>query len=204
MNHSLVAITGLHHERGEKELYAGVDFSVAPGEIVQVRGPNGHGKSTLLRILAGFITPDEGALTWKGKTFSTWTDEAIAPIIWHGEQPGWARHHTLEANWRYMRALRGLNADKEDCWISPEWWPRRFGDLSTGQRKRTALGFIEVSRASLWLLDEPLSGLDAAMSREWQERMQTAAQKGTTIIIVSHEELAFCTHRDFSWEPAAC
>ncbi len=204
MTHSLVSLEELRHERGEKELYAGLDFQIQPGEIVQVRGPNGHGKSTLLRILAGFITPDGGRLRWKDQAFSSWNDEPVAPIIWHGEQPGWARHHTVEANWRYLRGLRGLEPQREDCWISPEWWPRRFGDLSTGQRKRTALGFVEVSQAALWLLDEPLSGLDAAMSREWQQRMDQAAQRGVAIIIVSHEELNDCTHRDFAWETPAC
>ncbi len=204
MSGDLISLEGLHHERGEKELYGGVDFAIQPGEIVQVRGPNGHGKSTLLRILAGFISADEGRLRWKGQAFSCWNDEPVAPIIWHGEQPGWARHHTVEANWRYLRGLRGLDPARQDCWIAPEWWSRRFGDLSTGQRKRTALGFVEASQAAVWLLDEPLSGLDASMSEEWQQRMQHAAGRGVAIIIVSHEELNHCTHRDFSWECDGC
>ncbi len=204
MTAPLISIQGLHHERGERELYGGVDFSISAGEIVQVRGPNGHGKSTLLRILAGFITPDEGRLKWRGKPYAHWTDEKIAPIAWHGEHPGWARHHTVESNWRYLRALRGLAPAKVDCWVATEWWPRRFGDLSTGQRKRTALGFIEVSEAAVWMLDEPLSGLDTAMSCEWQQKMQVAADRGVAVVIVSHEELTHCRCRDFSWEMPAC
>lgn len=203
MTDSLISISGLCHERGEKELYGGIDFSIDPGEIVQVAGPNGHGKSTLLRILAGLIHPDTGERQWRSKTFSSWEDETPAPIIWLGERPGWAGHHSVQANWRYLRAMRGLSSEMTNCWIDESWWPKRFESLSTGQRKRTALGFIEVSQARLWLLDEPLSGLDSAMSSEWQTRMQRAAETGVAIAIVSHEEL-FCTTRHFVWDSPPC
>lgn len=199
---SLTSISGLWHERGERELFAGLDLAINAGEIIQIRGPNGHGKSTLLRVLAGLIRPDRGEQRWQGATFRSWEDEAIAPIAWLGEQLGWAHHHSVRHNWRYLRALRGLPIESTDVWIDETWWQRRFGDLSTGQRKRTALAFVEASKADLWLLDEPLSGLDVAMSAEWQRRMQHAANRGTGIVIVSHEPLDHCESRAFDWNTA--
>lgn len=203
MANALLSVHGLFHERGERELFGGVDFAISAGEIVQVAGPNGHGKSTLLRILAGLIQPDEGKRSWKGQKFTLWEDEHPAPIIWLGERPGWAGHHSVQANWRYLRALRGLDSDTVPCWIDNNWWSKRFATLSTGQRKRTALGFVETSNASVWLLDEPLSGLDVAMSQQWQERMRKAADAGVAIAIVSHEELN-CTTRHFAWDNPEC
>ncbi|MEN8719558.1 MAG: heme ABC exporter ATP-binding protein CcmA [Oceanococcaceae bacterium] len=195
----LLSVRQLHHERGDRELFGGLDVDIHGGEILQVVGPNGHGKSTLLRILAGLIRPDVGTLAWRGRAFTSWEDEPVAPLMWLGERPGWAAAHSVEHNWRYLRSLRGLTPDREACWIDPAWWPRRFGDLSTGQRKRASLAFIEISGAAVWFLDEPLSGLDVAMSAQWQSRMQQAASRGTAIVLVSHDALTFSPDRVLTW-----
>ncbi|MGB1558804.1 MAG: ABC transporter ATP-binding protein [Oceanococcaceae bacterium] len=187
MSEPILEAQGLWHERGDRELYAGLDIALHPGEIVQVRGPNGHGKSTLLRILAGLIVPDQGQRQWKGAAFRSWVDEPVAPIFWHGESAGWSRSLNVAQNWRYLCALRGLPPGQPCGWADPAWSGRPHGMLSTGQRKRLELAFVEQSQAAVWLLDEPLSGLDVDNSREWQHRMRRAADAGIAIAVVSHE-----------------
>ena len=200
MSEVLVSVDDLWHERADRELFAGLSLELRAGELLQIVGPNGHGKSTLLRILAGLITPDRGRRRWRGGEFDSWKDESPAPIIWAGERSGWAGHLPVQHTWRYLHALRGQTATGLDqSWLDASWAHRRFGDLSTGQRKRTQLAMVDASAAAVWLLDEPLSGLDRQHSEAWQRRMRQAADQGIAIAIVSHEDLIVPTDRHLEW-----
>ena len=202
MSDVLLELAGLWHERGDRELYGGLSCELRDGELLQVRGPNGHGKTTLLRILAGLIRPDAGRLRWRGGDFASRVDESPAPIAFLGERPGWTPGHSVAANWAYLRALRGSRGG-DDAPLPQAWRQRPWGALSTGQRKRAALQQIASSGAALWLLDEPFSGLDRERSAQWQQQMRAAADAGTAVVFVSHEVLDSPPDRHLDWG-AAC
>jgi heme exporter protein A len=200
VSQALISVHDLWHERADRELFSGLSLELKAGELLHIVGPNGHGKSTLLRILAGLITPDAGQRRWRGQDFNSWKDEAPAPIIWAGERSGWAAHLPVEHTWRYLHALRGQTAPQLGAsWLDPDWAQRRFGDLSTGQRKRTQLAMVDASAAAVWLLDEPLSGLDREHSQAWQQRMRHAANQGIAVVVVSHEELTVAIDWQLHW-----
>ena len=152
---------GLAAFRGERLVFAGVGFSVAPGGALLLTGPNGAGKSTLLRLLAGLLRPEAGSLLWHG-------EDALADRIAHAGRIAYLGHHdaikpglTAAENLRFWgapaaiaRALQALDLGAlADL-------PARL--LSAGQKRRLALARLALSAAPIWLLDEPTLGLDAA------------------------------------------
>ena len=144
--------------RGERLVFAGLSFALAPGGALLLVGPNGSGKSTLLRILAGLGRLAAGRLLWDG-------DDALADRVVHASRVAYLGHQDavkpgLTARENFFRpdqANRGLAA----LGLAP------FADLparmlSAGQRRRLALARLMVGGAQVWLLDEPTLGLDQA------------------------------------------
>ncbi|WP_066713414.1 ABC transporter ATP-binding protein, partial [Sphingomonas adhaesiva] len=141
--------------RGGRVLVEGIDLAVAPGGAAVVAGPNGVGKSSLLRVLAGLLRPAaghverEGTVAWMGEAAALDPERALADAL-----AFWAAQDARALpDVRVAAALDAmLLGDLADV-------PVRF--LSTGQRRRAALARVVASGADVWLLDEPASGLDA-------------------------------------------
>lgn len=133
--------------RGDRVLFTGLSLSLAPGDVLQVTGPNGIGKSSLLRILAGLLRPLAG------------TVERSGGIGLVDERPALDEHLTLGRALGFWRALDRTSATLRPWALEPLLEvPVRY--LSTGQRKRAAFARLAAQGADIWLLDEPLNGLD--------------------------------------------
>ena len=136
---------------------------MAAGGALLLTGPNGSGKSTLLRLLAGLLRPAAGTLTWDGA-------DALADLPAHARRVAYVGHQdavkpalTAAENLRFAARLDGGAVGAALATIGLEELadlPARM--LSAGQRRRLALARLALSRAPLWLLDEPTLGLDAA------------------------------------------
>lgn len=168
--------------RGDRVLFRALSLSVAPGEIVHLAGPNGIGKSSLIRILAGLLRPFAGTVKRSGTL--ALADERLAldsHLPLHRALGFWQRvdrGHPSQADF-------GLS-DLLDV-------PVRY--LSTGQRKRAALARVASSGASLWLLDEPLNGLDQHWSSTAQAAIRAHCAGGGAVILASHQPLALAPVR---------
>ncbi len=149
----LLALRGIACLRGERLLLEGIDLTLAPGAATIVRGPNGIGKSSLLRIAGGLLRPAAG------------TVERPAPAAWLGEQAALDTERTLGAALGFWARLDAAPAAALDAAMAAMGvdgladLPVRY--LSTGQRRRAALARTIASGRALWLLDEPANGLDA-------------------------------------------
>ncbi len=169
--------TDLACRRGERLLFKGLSFDLKPGEALQVVGPNGTGKSSLLRILAGLLRPYAGTVT--GNRGAALLDERL-PL--DGDLPlgralaFWSRIDRGGYGPAQIAAL-GLDALADV--------PVRF--LSTGQRKRVAFLQSNPWLAPVWLLDEPLNGLDTAAATFVQEEVAASMVHGTIAVIASHQ-----------------
>ncbi|MGN6496103.1 MAG: heme ABC exporter ATP-binding protein CcmA [Tsuneonella sp.] len=172
-----LAATDLACRRGDRLLFRGLSFALARGEALQVAGPNGTGKSSLLRILAGLLRPYAGSLSCSGPV-----------ALLDGNLP-LDEHLPLGAALAFWRALDGVNEALDSVGLNAlSDIPVRF--LSTGQRKRAAILQSAPRAGGTWLLDEPLNGLDSAAAEALRARVTTHCAGGGIAVIASHQPFA--------------
>lgn len=173
-----VAARELACRRGDRLLFSGLSFEVGAGEVLHVAGSNGIGKSSLLRIVAGLLSPFAGAVERHGPTGLIDERTALDPMSPLGEALAFWRRIDGPADAQLARL--GL-ADLLDV-------PVRY--LSTGQRKRAAFGRLLGQRAAIWLLDEPLNGLDESAVELACALVEEHRSAGGACIVASHQPFA--------------
>ncbi len=163
--------------RGDRLLLRGLSFALGPGEALQLAGANGTGKSSLMRILAGLLAPIAGTVEREGAIGLLDERPALDPHLPLGQALGfWQRLDGPHDNRAADLGLAGL----EDV-------PVRY--LSTGQKKRAALARLIGQQAPLWLLDEPLNGLDTRGVELVERLVARHCAAGGVAVIASHQPI---------------
>ena len=189
-SHSFQA-RGLAGARGERWLFEGLDLDLAPGETLVVTGPNGTGKTTLLRILAGLLAAEEGEVSWRPLP-----DEERQRLHYLGHQNSVKSALTVVQNLGFWQRLAG-RPDAEalqratSAFALEELLDLPARVLSAGQRRRLALARLVAVPAPLWLLDEPTSALDAASADAFAAAVTDHRAVGGMAIIATHQDLGF-------------
>jgi heme exporter protein A len=194
VEHSRLAVRNLHLWRGERHLLRGVSFEVQAGELLRVMGPNGVGKTSLLRCISGLLPVESGEIEWRGVT-SARTFETL-----HGELAYLAHLNALKSdltaaeNLRYAVGLKRtvttqeLLATMERLQIgSCAELPVRA--LSAGQKRRVAIARVLLLNATLWVLDEPITNLDSVGIRLIEQCMDEHLSTGGMILAAAHQTL---------------
>ncbi len=160
--------------RGDRLLFAGLSCDLSGGDALHLAGPNGVGKSSLIRIIAGLLRPFEGGVIRKG---------AIALL---DDRPALDEYSTLGDALDFWANIDGGTADTGTFGLGELLdVPVRF--LSTGQRKRAALARMAGQDAPIWLLDEPLNGLDKDAVAIAEQLVADHCKAGGIAIIASHQ-----------------
>jgi heme exporter protein A len=167
--------TDLACRRGDRLLFAGLTFALGPGEALQVVGANGTGKSSLLRILGGLLRPFAGSVDRGGRV-----------ALLDGNLP-LDEHLPLGQALAFWERIDGADQALDQGLSTLFDVPVRF--LSTGQRKRAALAQSHPRSGGIWLLDEPLNGLDAAAAEMLQTHVSAHCAGGGIAVIASHQPL---------------
>lgn len=171
-------------------VFDGLDLTVGPG-LTLVLGPNGNGKSTLLKLAAGVEKPDAGSITVNG--FDLWTREVDArrDIAYVPEQPDVTPFASVETVLRLVCRLRNEPASRAGeslAAVGVEGIGRRsIRQLSNGQRRRVLLAAARIGAPQTLLLDEPLAALDRAARAGVREWIEKVCQGGGMVLVVTHE-----------------
>ena len=177
MEPARITATDLACRRGDRLLFRGLSFALNAGEALQVVGPNGTGKSSLLRILAGLLRPFAGTVARNGEV--ALLDERL-PL--DSDIP---LGRALDV-WRRLDGAGPAHTDLASLGLDTlADVPVRY--LSTGQRKRAAILQSNARGAGIWLLDEPLNGLDVDAAAAFQDRLASYLAEGGIAVIASHQ-----------------
>jgi heme exporter protein A len=178
--------------RGERRLFDGLSFRVTAGQALAVEGANGAGKTSLLRVIAGFLAPADGRLVVKvGDREITDGEERGKLVGWLGHHDGLKPQLTVREQLNFYAALYGAVADAavlEQVGLARQAdLPCRY--LSAGQKRRLALARLIVSNRPLWLLDEPFAALDTAGQSLVAQLMARHCGGGGIVIAATHDPL---------------
>ena len=185
--------------RGDRRLFNDVNFSLSPGSLLQVQGPNGSGKTSLLRLICGLLAPAEGYIRWQGADIHSLGEEYFTSLTYVGHRNGLKEELTPDENLRFASGLAGLAVTREEArdalakmgLAGRENLPARL--LSEGQRRRTALARLLICRTSVWVLDEVLTSLDSSAVKFVTSVIDGHLSKGGIAIVATHHELNLST-----------
>jgi heme exporter protein A len=188
-----LAARGLACRRGARLLFEKVDLALRPGELVWLRGRNGRGKTSLLRLVAGIATPQAGEVLLDGTPIAT-NDERSRRVAYLGHQHALKDDLTSAEALEFLLRIHGRRSDRSSVDAALEhWgmlgqrntWVRR---LSQGQRRRVALArLVGEHDASLWLLDEPFDALDADGVERLNALLLQHLQRGGAVLLTGHQ-----------------
>ena len=184
----------IHVWRGDRHVLRGVSLDILPGEVVHVAGPNGTGKTTLLRVLAGLLPAEEGTVGWRGQPIRRVRDEYDAELAYLGHENALKGDLTAFENLHYSVGIRRvLPAEEVDATLDRlgilrcRDLPARV--LSAGQRRRLAMSRILLLGATLWVLDEPFTNLDVAGVRLFSALIGEHVRSGGGVVLAAHQGL---------------
>ena len=179
--------------RGERLVFAGLDFTVPAGGALVLTGRNGSGKSSLLRLMAGLTPPETGLLAWDGRDIAEDAGAHRARLHFIGHADALKASLTVTETLLFWAGMRDGSDD-----VAPALAHFRLGPvaewacrlLSAGQRRRLALARLVASRAPLWLLDEPMTGLDAEAQGDLLAAIARHRNTGGQVVLSTHAPLA--------------
>jgi heme exporter protein A len=191
----MLEVSNLTAIRDERTLFDALSFQVKPGEIVQIEGQNGTGKTTLLRIIAGLGDCESGSVKWRDLTTHNNRDLFHQDLLFLGHQTGVKRELTGFENLSFYQSIHQADLDKQAIWqalaqvglAGREDVP--VAQLSAGQQRRVALARLWLSKHPLWILDEPLTAIDKQGVKVLEQLFLDHAQQGGIVLLTTHQDM---------------
>ena len=185
----MIDVTNLEKSYGPTKALCGISFHIGDGEIVGLLGPNGAGKTTIIKILTGYLQPDEGTVGISGLDVLTHTREIQARLGYLPETAPLYPELSVQAYLKMMADLRQIPDDEQLTLISEavhathleDQLARRIGELSKGFRQRVGLAQAILHHPQLLILDEPTLGLDPTQIVEIRNLIRRLAQSSTVL-----------------------
>ena len=174
-------------------LFHGLSFALRAGELLRVVGANGSGKTSLLRILCGLLTPGAGVVRWNGAPIRELREEYSRQLVYLGHAPAVKDDLTAAENLEITCTLAGTRLSKEavDQALKPFKIPvdTPLKKLSQGQRRRAALARLAISsHVPLWLLDEPFAALDKEALKLTEDLIAGHVANGGSVVYTTHQD----------------
>lgn len=188
---ALIQMRGLYKRFGDGNVVKGIDLSIEEGEIFGLIGPDGAGKSTLIRMLAGILEPTEGEISLRGIDVVKNYEEVRSIVGYMPQTFGLYGLLTVEENLRAVARIHGVRQAKFQKRIKRLYQfsglgpfrDRRAAQLSGGMKQKLGLSCVLVHQPPILLLDEPTVGVDPVSRREFWDILHAFSAQGTTILI---------------------
>jgi heme exporter protein A len=182
--------------RGERRLFRDVGFELTEGTLLEVVGPNGSGKTSLLRMVCGLLAPAAGEILWRGENIRKLAEEFRGQLCYLGHQNAIKDDLSGVENLLFSETMAGGEATPKSAREALE----RFGlkgfeelptrVLSQGQKRRVALARLAFrARCRLWVLDEPFVALDVKAVRMVADLIANQADSGGIVLLTTHQEV---------------
>lgn len=182
-------------ERGDISLFKELDLELDRGEICQITGPNGIGKTTLMRTIAGYTLPYDGTIIWHGKPATLQDPNFSNAVRYIGHNNAIKNSLSAAENLQFLGVLYAGNIDASDINAALDYFglerqksvPVEY--LSQGQQRKVSLARLMLGTSQLWILDEPFTSLDEKSRLALQELIQKHLENNGCVLIASHLKL---------------
>lgn len=182
--------------RGDRPLFEGVNFTLAPGSALHVVGANGSGKTSLLRLLCGLSAPAQGDVLWEGEKIRSLREDFSRKLVYIGHAPAVKDDLSAVENLVTAATLSGVAVAREQARAALE----RIGlggredlpakVLSQGQRRRVALARLLLAvKVPLWLLDEPFTALDRRAVNDLRQTIDAHVDAHGMVVYTTHQDV---------------
>jgi heme exporter protein A len=195
-SHPILEARAITCVRGERQLFSDLNLQVFAGQCLHVRGVNGVGKTSLLRLLTGLASPEAGEIFWNGAPITRDVSEYHSQLLFSGHRDALKEDLTALENLRMYAAIDGLTISEKEAFAA--LW--RFGlkgredlpvnCLSAGQKKRVLMARMLIRRAQVWILDEPFNALDTSAVAELQALIGEHLESNGVVVLTSHQALS--------------
>lgn len=190
MESAILSVNDLACSRNNSILFEKLGFELKPGEILLLEGPNGSGKTSLLRLLAGLASPERGRILWQNQSLNSVRYEYARSLSYIGHSAAVKADLSVDENLNWLApgygqqerfraleqaGLRGL--EDEIC-----------ARLSAGQQRRVALARLYIESTPLWILDEPFIALDKVSVKSLECLLKAHCQRGGMAILTTHQD----------------
>lgn len=193
---AFLEVRALSCERDSRLLFDQLNLQLNPGDMLHVFGPNGSGKTSLLRLLSGLMRPTEGEVRFQGQVVKDHSERLAAHLLWIGHTTGIKGLLSAEENLRWLCALSRWPVSREQIWTAlAAVGLRGFEDvpcytLSAGQQRRVALARLYLDSPPLWILDEPFTALDHQGVAQLEAHLVRHCEAGGMLVFTTHHGLS--------------
>jgi heme exporter protein A len=188
---SKLIVNNLSCQRGYKLLFENLSFELNSGEVLKVSGPNGSGKTSLMKILAGLSSFETGSIDYDDTKINS--ERYNLDFLYLGHLAALSPELSCLENLKYTMRLGNDNLDLDFSDALEKVGLKKFenelvGKLSAGQKKRIALSLLFITQSKVWLLDEPFSALDSKAIKIIETRVEDHCNSGGICILTTHQE----------------